>query len=96
MSTSTWAAEADVTILELASLVAEVVGFKGDIATDTSKPDGTPRKLLDVSKLTKLGWQPKIELSRRPPPRPTAGSSTTSPRQGEPSPRKQPMSEQAK
>jgi nucleoside-diphosphate-sugar epimerase len=36
------------------------VGFHGDIATDPSKPDGTPRKLLDVSKLSELGWQPKI------------------------------------
>ena len=53
----------DVTILELASRVAEVVGFKGNIATDTSKPDGTPRKLLDVSKLTTLGWHPKIDLA---------------------------------
>ena len=67
MSTSTSACGSDVTILELASLVAEVVGFKGNIATDTSKPDGTPRKLLDVSKLSELGWQPKIELRRRPP-----------------------------
>ena len=53
----------DVTILELASRVAEVVGFKGNIATDTSKPDGTPRKLLDVNKLTTLGWHPKIDLA---------------------------------
>jgi GDP-L-fucose synthase len=53
----------DVTILELASRVAEVVGFKGDIATDSSKPDGTPRKLLDMSKLTTLGWHPKIDLA---------------------------------
>jgi GDP-L-fucose synthase len=52
----------DVTIIELASLVAEVVGFDGGIATDPSKPDGTPRKLLDVSKLRRLGWQPKIDL----------------------------------
>ena len=53
---------ADLTILELASRIAGVVGFQGDIATDPSKPDGTPRKLLDVSKLTGLGWQPKIPL----------------------------------
>ena len=53
----------DVTILELASLVAEVVGFGGNIAADTSKPDGTPRKLLDVSKLKTLGWRPKIDLA---------------------------------
>jgi GDP-L-fucose synthase len=54
----------DMTIAELASLVANVVGFKGDMTTDSSKPDGTPRKLLDVGKLTKLGWQPKIDLRR--------------------------------
>jgi len=53
----------DVTILDLASLIAEVVGFGGIIAADTSKPDGTPRKLLDVSKLKDLGWQPKINLA---------------------------------
>ena len=52
----------DVTILELATLIAEVVGFKGAIVTDTSKPDGTPRKLLDVSRLTELGWTPSIAL----------------------------------
>ena len=50
------------TILELASRIAGVVGFRGDIATDPSKPDGTPRKLLDVSKLSALGWKPKIPL----------------------------------
>jgi len=38
------------------------VGFEGEIEWDTSKPDGTPRKLLDVSRLTKLGWQPKVSL----------------------------------
>ena len=52
----------DITILELASRIAGVVGFHGSIATDPSKPDGTPRKLLDVSKLSGLGWKPKIEL----------------------------------
>jgi GDP-L-fucose synthase len=52
----------DLTILELAKLVAGVVGFTGRIATDPSKPDGTPRKLLDISKLTSLGWRPKIGL----------------------------------
>ena len=50
------------TILELASLIAKVVGFRGDITTDETKPDGTPRKLLDVRKLTHLGWKPKIGL----------------------------------
>ena len=52
----------ELTILELAELTARVVGFEGRIATDPSKPDGTPRKLLDTSKLAKLGWQPSIGL----------------------------------
>jgi GDP-L-fucose synthase len=52
----------DLTILELAKLIARVVGFTGEISTDRSKPDGTPRKLLDTSKLRSLGWQPKIGL----------------------------------
>ena len=52
----------DLSILELAHLIAKVVGFAGNIVTDTSKPDGTPRKLLDVSKLSSLGWHPKIDL----------------------------------
>ena len=54
----------DLTILELAKLIADVVGFTGRIETDPSKPDGTPRKLLDVSKITSLGWQPKIGLKQ--------------------------------
>ena len=52
----------DLSIMELAQLVAEVVGFKGTILTDPSKPDGTPRKLLDVSKIQALGWQAKTPL----------------------------------
>src|SRR5258706_2016715 len=52
----------DVTIRELAETVAEVAGFKGRLAFDSSKPDGTPRKLLDTSRLTSLGWRPKITL----------------------------------
>jgi len=52
----------DVTILELAQLVCDVVGFKGDIVTDTSKPDGTPRKLMSADKLKSAGWKPTIEL----------------------------------
>ncbi|MEW2915156.1 GDP-L-fucose synthase [Leisingera sp. JC11] len=52
----------DVSILELAQLVAEVTGFKGEIQTDPSKPDGTPRKLMDVSRLKRLGWQAGISL----------------------------------
>jgi GDP-L-fucose synthase len=53
----------DLTIGELAERVGEAVGFKGKIVFDASKPDGTPRKLLDVSRLTALGWRPKIALS---------------------------------
>lgn len=52
----------DVTIGELAELVRGIVGFDGAIVYDPSKPDGTPRKLLDVSRLTRLGWQAKISL----------------------------------
>ena len=52
----------DVTIRELAELVAEVTGFKGRLEFDASKPDGTPRKLLDTTRLTSLGWTPKITL----------------------------------
>lgn len=52
----------DVTILELAQLVCEVVGFKGDIVTDTSKPDGTPRKLMSADKLRSMSWSPSIAL----------------------------------
>lgn len=53
----------DISIAELAVLVARIVGFDGEIQWDTSKPDGTPRKLLDVSRLSALGWQPTIELA---------------------------------
>jgi GDP-L-fucose synthase len=52
----------DVTIKELAEMVAAVSGYKGKLLFDTSKPDGTPRKLLDTSRLTSLGWKPKINL----------------------------------
>jgi len=52
----------DLTILELARLVADVVGFSGEIALDPSKPDGTPRKLLNSEKLRALGWRPRIGL----------------------------------
>jgi GDP-L-fucose synthase len=52
----------DVSIAELAQLVADVVGYAGRIVFDTSKPDGTPRKLLDVSRLRALGWQARIPL----------------------------------
>jgi GDP-L-fucose synthase len=52
----------DVTIAELAGLIRGIVGFSGDIRFDRSKPDGTPRKLLDVGKLERLGWRPRIAL----------------------------------
>jgi GDP-L-fucose synthase len=52
----------DLTILELAELIAEITGFRGKLRFDSSKPDGTPRKLLDVSKLTALGWKAHIPL----------------------------------
>jgi GDP-L-fucose synthase len=52
----------DCTIAELAQLVAEVTGFDGSIEFDRSKPDGTPRKLLDVSRLQSLGWRAAISL----------------------------------
>lgn len=52
----------DISIADLARLIAETVGYRGNIAFDTSKPDGTPRKLLDVSKLSAMGWQATISL----------------------------------
>jgi len=52
----------DVTIRELVELICEVVGFKGALSFDSTKPDGTPRKLLDTTKLTGLGWRPRISL----------------------------------
>jgi GDP-L-fucose synthase len=52
----------DISIRELAELICDVVGFDGELTFDASKPDGTPRKLLDVSKLNALGWRAKISL----------------------------------
>ncbi len=52
----------EVTIKELALAVRDVVGFEGEMVFDASKPDGTPRKLLDVSRLKEMGWGPKVEL----------------------------------
>jgi GDP-L-fucose synthase len=46
----------------LALLIKDIVGYAGELEFDTSKPDGTPRKLLDVSKISELGWKPKISL----------------------------------
>lgn len=53
----------DISIRDMASQIAQIEGFKGDILFDSSKPDGAPRKLLDNSKLKGLGWEPKISLS---------------------------------
>lgn len=53
----------DITILKLAYLIKEIVDFGGEIKLDTTKPDGTPRKLLDVTRIKKLGWQPKVTLN---------------------------------
>ena len=54
----------DISIFDLAKLVKKIVGFEGDIVTDTSKPDGTPRKLMDVTKLNALGWKATISLEK--------------------------------
>jgi len=52
----------DITINQLAEIVAEIVGYKGEVFWDTSRPDGTPRKLLDVSRIMHTGWKPSISL----------------------------------
>ena len=54
----------DLTMAELAALVARLVGYEGRISWDTTKPDGTPRKLLDISRLKALGWRPLVDLKR--------------------------------
>jgi GDP-L-fucose synthase len=53
----------DLTIRELAETVSRIVGFEGALRCDTSKPDGTPRKLLDVSRMTSFGWAPKVPMA---------------------------------
>ena len=53
----------DISIADLTALVARIVGFEGEIVSDLSKPDGTPRKLLNVDRLRRLGWSPRIALS---------------------------------
>src|SRR5438105_3058492 len=53
----------DITIAEFARVVAEIVGYRGEISYDSSRPDGTPRKLLDVSRLSRLGWRAQTRLS---------------------------------
>ena len=52
----------DVSISELAEMVRDVIGFQGEIVWDQSKPDGTPQKLLDCSRINALGWKPCIDL----------------------------------
>ncbi len=52
----------DLTILELAKLIAKIVGFKGALILDTSRPDGTPRKMLDISRLSAIGWRPATSM----------------------------------
>jgi len=54
----------DLTIRELAELVAKVVGFEGKLVFDSTKPDGTPRKLMDVTRLHQLGWHHKVSLEQ--------------------------------
>lgn len=54
----------DISINELAELIRDIVSFKGNIIYNTSKPDGTPRKILDIAKLNALGWQPKFNLNK--------------------------------
>jgi len=53
----------DISISDLAAMISEIVGFEGDLKYDTSKPDGTPRKLMDVSAINRLGWKAKIDLN---------------------------------
>jgi GDP-L-fucose synthase len=52
----------DIRIIDLALIIKQVVGFEGEIKNDASKPDGTPRKLLDITRLKNLGWSPSINL----------------------------------
>ena len=54
----------DITIAELAEKVCEIIGFTGTITKDTSKPDGTPRKLMSGDKMAAMGWAPRIDLDR--------------------------------
>ena len=54
----------DISILELGRLVQRVVGYDGEIVWDKSKPDGAPRKLMDSSKISALGWKPEVDLEQ--------------------------------
>jgi GDP-L-fucose synthase len=53
-----------VSIRELAEMIKRIVGFEGELVWDTSKPDGTPRKLMDSSRLFALGWRPEVQLEQ--------------------------------
>lgn len=53
----------EITILDLAKLIKQIIGYEGEILLDQTKPDGTPRKLMDITKLTNLGWKPTISLN---------------------------------
>ena len=57
----------DITIKDLAESIKDIVGYEGRIIFDSSKPDGTPRKLLDVSRLQSLGWEPTVGLKEETP-----------------------------
>ena len=52
----------EITILDLARLIKEVTGYQGEIVLDPSKPDGTPRKVTDISRILETGWRPRIDL----------------------------------
>jgi GDP-L-fucose synthase len=52
----------DLSIRELAQLIQKIIGFEGDLIFNTEKPDGTPRKVMDISKIKSMGWEPKIDL----------------------------------
>jgi GDP-L-fucose synthase len=54
----------EISILDLAHKIAEKVGFSGNIVLDANKPDGTPRKVLDITKISNLGWEPTINLDQ--------------------------------
>jgi GDP-L-fucose synthase len=54
--------DSDISILDLARIISEVIGFEGIIETDPSKPDGAPRKLMDSKRMHALGWSPRIEI----------------------------------
>jgi GDP-L-fucose synthase len=52
----------DITIKDLALMIRDIIGFRGEVVWDSTKPDGTPKKLLDISRIKNLGWEPKTSL----------------------------------